>query len=401
MPQVDDVFPPLIGEGEPRDRRATCCSATRSATRIDAVLEFFPRLKGMMARKAGKLSGGERKMLAMGRVLMLSPSVLVLDEPTANLAPARRDPAARGVHPRLRQPRIDGPARRAARQGGAADLGLDARARRGPRRALRRTRTNSQNNPVFVESFLGGGAARPLAPWSTRSWRGPPPVSGLDRHRRDALVIILTLVTGSTDAIGLIRLGGVFTSVMTGNMVLLGLAVGEKSGSIALHTGVAFVLYIIGSFFGARVAGHAPPDESHPWPRTIVWALTLELAVFALFALWWELVHGAPSSNVTYALLGLNAMALGVQSAAVLRFGIHGLSTTYLTGTLTQFVAGFTKRDEPIQVRSGLILLMLIAGAALGAFLAVDHPLLAPIVPVGALVVVVVGAWTSFHRSMG
>lgn len=222
-----------------------------------------------------------------------------------------------------------------------------------------------------------------------------------DRHRRDALVIVLTVVTGSTDAIGLIRLGGVFTSVMTGNMVLLGLAVGEKSGSIALHTGVAFVLYIIGSFFGARVAGHAPPDESHPWPRTIVWALTLELAVFALFALWWELVHGAPSSNVTYALLGLNAMALGVQSAAVLRFGIHGLSTTYLTGTLTQFVAGFTKRDEPIQVRSGLILLMLIAGAALGAFLAVDHPLLAPIVPVGALVVVVVGAWTSFHRSMG
>ena len=41
----------------------------------------------MMSRKAGKLSGGERKMLAMGRVLMLTPSVLVLDEPTANLAP--------------------------------------------------------------------------------------------------------------------------------------------------------------------------------------------------------------------------------------------------------------------------------------------------------------------------
>ena len=55
--------------------------------RFEAVLEFFPRLKGVTTRKASKLSGGERKMIAMGRVLMLSPAVLVLDEPTANLAP--------------------------------------------------------------------------------------------------------------------------------------------------------------------------------------------------------------------------------------------------------------------------------------------------------------------------
>ncbi len=56
------------------------------------VLEVFPQLGRMLARRAGKLSGGERKMLAMGRALMLEPAVVVLDEPTANLAPpiARR-----------------------------------------------------------------------------------------------------------------------------------------------------------------------------------------------------------------------------------------------------------------------------------------------------------------------
>ncbi len=219
-----------------------------------------------------------------------------------------------------------------------------------------------------------------------------------DARRRDALVIVLTLVTGSVDAIGLIRLGGVFTSVMTGNMVFLGIAVSERSGSIALHTGVAFLAYVLGSFLGARVAGHAPPDEAHPWPKTIVWALAVELGVLVVFALWWELVHGAPSSDATYLLLGLNAMALGIQSAAVLRFGVSGLSTTYLTGTLTQFVAGFTKRDEPVQVRSGLILLMLIVGAGLGALCALHAPLAAPFVPIGALVVVTVGAWAAFHR---
>jgi uncharacterized membrane protein YoaK (UPF0700 family) len=216
--------------------------------------------------------------------------------------------------------------------------------------------------------------------------------------QRDALVITLTIVTGSVDAIGLLRLGGVFTSVMTGNMVFLGIAASERSGSIALHTGVAFALYILGSFLGARVAGHPPDNESHLWPRSVVNALSLELCVITVFAVWWELVHGTPSPDISYALLGLNAMALGIQSSAVLRFGVSGLSTTYLTGTLTQFVANFTKKEAPIQVRSGLILLALIVGAGLGALCALHAPLVAPIVPLGALGIVVAGAWTFFHR---
>ena len=48
---------------------------------------IFPALRGMAGRPAGYLSGGERKLLAMGRVLMRRPSLLVLDEPTAGLAP--------------------------------------------------------------------------------------------------------------------------------------------------------------------------------------------------------------------------------------------------------------------------------------------------------------------------
>jgi len=220
----------------------------------------------------------------------------------------------------------------------------------------------------------------------------------LDR-RRDALVITLTLVTGSVDAIGLLRLGGVFTSVMTGNMVFLGIAASEHSGSIALHTGVAFVMYIIGSFLGARIAGHAPDHEIHLWPRSIVNALAVEFVFIAVFAVCWELVHGAPSPDFSYALLGINAAALGIQSSAVLRFGVGGLSTTYLTGTLTQFVAAFTKKGSPIQVRPGLILLALIVGAGLGALFALHAPLAAPIVPLGALGFVVAGAWTFFHRS--
>ncbi len=187
---------------------------------------------------------------------------------------------------------------------------------------------------------------------------------------------------------------------MTGNMVFLGIAVSEHSGSIALHTGVAFAAYVLGSFVGARVAGHAPENETHLWPLSVVRALLVEFVIIAVFAAWWEIVRANPSTDVAYALLGLNAVALGIQSSAVLRFGVHGLSTTYLTGTLTQFIAGLTNKGAPKQVRSSLILLAIIAGAALGALCALHAPRIAPLVPLGALGFVVACAWMWYHRRL-
>jgi uncharacterized membrane protein YoaK (UPF0700 family) len=217
-------------------------------------------------------------------------------------------------------------------------------------------------------------------------------------RRRDGLVIMLTLVTGSVDAIGLTRLGGVFTSVMTGNMVFLGISAAKHDASVAIHTGVAFIGYVIGSLVGARIAGHAGEDE-HLWPRPIVIALGFELAVLGVFAIWWEIVGGVPTNSATYAMLGLNAAALGIQSAAVLRFGISGLSTTYLTGTLTQLIASISKRRDPIQGRSALILMALIVGAGLGAVVALHAPKVAPLVPILILAFVVTFAEISFHRN--
>jgi ABC-type branched-subunit amino acid transport system ATPase component len=87
VPQVDDVFTPLTVR-ENLEIGGYLLHRRELAPRIAHVLAVFPRLGTMLTRPAGKLSGGERKMLAMGRVLMLKPDVFLLDEPTANLAPA-------------------------------------------------------------------------------------------------------------------------------------------------------------------------------------------------------------------------------------------------------------------------------------------------------------------------
>jgi uncharacterized membrane protein YoaK (UPF0700 family) len=184
---------------------------------------------------------------------------------------------------------------------------------------------------------------------------------------RDSLVVVLTLTTGAVDVTSFLALGNAFSSVVTGNMVLLGAAAGTGRAELAVHSGVALAGYIAGVMAGAPLAARRP-HATGTWPPSVTVTLAVELVILAAFSVGWDLAGGHPSGAGQLVLLAVLAAAMGLQAAAVRRLG--QMSTTYLTSTLTAVVAGLVTGSKPDGMARSLgVLTTLIVGAIAGGIL--------------------------------
>jgi uncharacterized membrane protein YoaK (UPF0700 family) len=190
-------------------------------------------------------------------------------------------------------------------------------------------------------------------------------------------LLLLSFVAGSADAAGFMGLGRVFTSNMTGNLVLLGIALAQNHGRTALRTLYVLVMFSLGAAAGAAVA-RGLPDTA--WRRLIVRLVFIETVLLSLFAAGWAL--GSSTEGVPDLLLACLALGMGVQSATLNRLTIAGVTSTAVTSTLTSLLTGlqgawFAKRDRaagdsPSHRRLGLqasVLLLYCTGALISGFL--------------------------------
>ena len=204
---------------------------------------------------------------------------------------------------------------------------------------------------------------------------------------RDALLVILTVTTGATDATAFERVGHVFASVITGNLILLGASAVSTNGSLALSCACALGGYALGAFITAPRRDR----DGAVWPVGTTRALGLDLALLAAFGLGWEIVGGRPSRSIQIVLLALAAGAMGAQSSAVRRLG--QMSTTYLTSTLTGLVESIARRRWSDGDSRGVAILgAATCGAAAGTALLLYAPAWLPALQLLPVVIVVIAS---------
>ncbi len=213
---------------------------------------------------------------------------------------------------------------------------------------------------------------------------------------RKALLLALGFAAGYSDALSYIGLGRVFTANMTGNTVLLGVALARGGGADAVRGAVALTGFLAGA---ALAAAMVERDTSHAtWPASVTYALALEAIILALLAFAWT---RAPATG----LVALSALAMGMQSAAVHRLGVSGISTTYITGTLTHLAARLMGRRRggklPVIERRTMLAgvwVVYLGAAALGAGALGAGARLAPVVPPAVVAAVVAMAALAMRR---
>ncbi len=185
-----------------------------------------------------------------------------------------------------------------------------------------------------------------------------------------ALMLALTFSTGIVDAVGYLGLDRVFTGNMTGNVVILGMALTGADGLPIVGPVIALAMFMV----GAAVAGLTLRGVDAGWSgrsTALFSAVGVLLAVAAVIAF----ATGERSEPLNLAITGGLGLAMGMQAGAARHIGVKDVTTVVVTSTLVglAFDSRFGRGGgQPWARRAGAVLLIG-AGAAVGALLLNVH----------------------------
>ncbi|MGZ4452223.1 MAG: DUF1275 family protein [Nocardioides sp.] len=186
------------------------------------------------------------------------------------------------------------------------------------------------------------------------------------------LMLVLTFTTGVNDAVGYLGLGKVFTGNMTGNVVVLGMALVGGSGLPVLGPALA----LLGFMTGAAIAGRTLKRADRSWHgRTTA---IFGLVAFLMLALGLGLLlvdERTPSRAEEITVTTIAALAMGLQAAAARLVAVKDVTTVVVTSTITGLAADsyFGSGKGGGTARRAIAVLAIIAGAVAGAALLKWH----------------------------
>ena len=180
----------------------------------------------------------------------------------------------------------------------------------------------------------------------------------------------LSIVAGSVDAISFVGFHQVFTANMTGNMVLLGIAVVSRFGALPITIGYLYPFVAIVAFIAGAVAP-LPLFPAGLHARRAGAVVLAEGLLVGIAAIAFAFFHGPFVEPICIALV---SFAMGAQSMVASKAGLPGISTTYVTGTLITALTrglshGATDEHRRDAGRNVWVIFAYIGGASLGTLL--------------------------------
>ncbi|NUH64056.1 DUF1275 domain-containing protein [Sulfitobacter sp. S0837] len=205
----------------------------------------------------------------------------------------------------------------------------------------------------------------------------------------EVLMYALTFTSGIIDAVTILGLGDIFASLMTGNVVYIGMGLGGYDEVSPLRSVFAIAAFVLGSILAGRLATQFINRAVGSWLLVVC---TIEV-LFILGAAGAALQIGPdgppdPLSMQVLIAIGMASVAMGLRNSTILRLSIPDLKVTVLTLSISGFGAdiGSGKSDQQKQLRRLFSIALIGAGATCGAMLFYRYGVAVPLCLIATIV---------------